>query len=80
MKNKGDGETPAFADGQCADSKPRPGITWLGIPTRNRPEQLSRCIGSFAGCVSRHERDVRFLVVDQTDDGSQLQLNRQAVA
>jgi hypothetical protein len=55
-------------------------VGWIGIPTKNRPENLQTCVESFAQCMNEHERQVRFLVMDQTGDRSQLALNAQSVA
>jgi len=39
-------------------------ITSVGIPTRNRPEFLSRAINSFLTNTQRHGRDTKFTIVD----------------
>jgi hypothetical protein len=54
-------------------------IAWIGIPTCNRSKNLQLCVQSFAECVTEHARKIQFLVVDQTQDQSQLELDRQIV-
>ncbi|HEY9719577.1 MAG TPA: hypothetical protein V6C69_19010 [Trichormus sp.] len=65
-----------------ADNLGRPPehIRWIGVPTRNRPESLRTCLQSFGECVNKHDRNVRFLVCDQTDEQSQLEVNRQGIS
>ncbi|MEM8487170.1 MAG: hypothetical protein AAF564_16575 [Bacteroidota bacterium] len=39
-------------------------ITSLGIPTRNRPDTVARCLQSFVDNAHKHSRDAAFTVVD----------------
>jgi hypothetical protein len=42
----------------------------LAIPTKNRTAAFSRCLGSLRDNAEKYNRDIEFLVVDDSDDGS----------
>ena len=42
-------------------------IESLGIPTRNRPESLRRCLLSYAQCAAEFGRKIKFIVADQSE-------------
>lgn len=45
-----------------------PKISSLGVPTRNRPDGLKRCLESYAECAKLYDRDnLEFFIVDQSD-------------
>ncbi len=57
-----------------------PKITSVGIPTRNRPEGLKRCLESYAECAKLYGRDdLKFVVVDQSDETRTLKANLQVL-
>ena len=55
-------------------------ITTVAIPTRNRSESLVRCLESYAECRRKYDRaDLKFLVVDQTDQEDARRRNQHAL-
>ncbi|HEY9776430.1 MAG TPA: hypothetical protein V6C81_21900 [Planktothrix sp.] len=42
-------------------------ISYLGIPTRNRPLQLAQCLESYAQCMRATGREITIVVADQSD-------------
>ena len=42
----------------------------LAIPTKNRTAAFSRCLGSLRDNADKYDREIEFLVVDDSDDGS----------
>lgn len=53
-------------------------ITSVGIPTRDRPALLQRCLASFLENTRQHGRDPRFVVVDDSR-GADMQAHNRAV-
>lgn len=44
-----------------------PPIAWLGIPTRNRPRDLERCVVSYVEAARRADRAISLVVIDDSD-------------
>jgi hypothetical protein len=57
-----------------------PKISSVGFPTRNRPEELKRCLESYAECAKLYGHDdLKFVVVDQSDETGTQQANLQVL-
>ncbi|WP_139240414.1 glycosyltransferase family 2 protein [Fodinibius roseus] len=54
-------------------------IAVMGIPTRNRPKLLTRCLKSHLKNLHRHQRECTILIVDDSDEQACMDANRQAV-
>ncbi len=64
----------------AVDEEAQPKIASVGIPTRNRPEGLKRCMESYAECAKLYGRnDLKFVVVDQSDETKTQQANLQVL-
>ncbi|RTL43705.1 MAG: hypothetical protein EKK48_08140 [Candidatus Melainabacteria bacterium] len=59
------------------DSEPAPVplISSVGIPTRDRPNELERCIRSYAQCCKSFDRKMKFVVADQSTEEKMRQTN-----
>jgi hypothetical protein len=55
-------------------------ISSLGIPTRNRPDSLRRCLESYAQCAHDFDRTITFVVVDESNQEETRQTNMQTLA
>jgi len=71
--------TDRALNGTVADD-PVPAISSLGIPTRNRPQELERSLRSYAQCSQLYERPMNFLVADQSEDKDTQATNRQMIS
>ena len=67
----------AGAEGTASTDEPGRHITAIGIPTRDRPESLARALASYAENARRYERDVRFVVADDSRSADVQAENRQ---
>lgn len=65
---------------KIATQAPPAKITTVGIPTRDRPEFLSRCLESYSRAAETHSRKMRFVVSDQSDDSDMRQRNIDEIA
>jgi hypothetical protein len=52
------------------ETEERIAIATIGVVTRNRPDFLIRCVTSYIESCNRHGRDVDFVVVDDSEEGS----------
>jgi hypothetical protein len=66
--------------GPSLDAQAPPRIAVLGVPTRNRPDALRRCLASYAEASVRHGRAPEYVVLDDSDSAETRQENRQALA
>ncbi|MDR8393817.1 hypothetical protein NC796_21875 [Aliifodinibius sp. S!AR15-10] len=55
-------------------------IRFLGIPTKNRRELLTRCVRSYLKNISKHDRSPVLHIVDDSDDESYVDRSRQTIA
>lgn len=52
-----------------------PLISSVGIPTRNRPNELERCIRSYIQCCVSFDRNMKFVIADQSSENDIRQTN-----
>ena len=57
-----------------------PQIASMGIPTRNRPDHLERCVTSYAQCANAHARKLDFVIVDSSEEPATRECNLEVLS
>jgi hypothetical protein len=65
--------------GALAAEPPGGSLATLAVPTRNRTAVLERCLRTYAANAASHGRDLRLLVVDDSDHAEVREANRRVL-